>query len=42
MIQKIKQTSKIAESSNTIKKIHTKCALCNVIGGKCNFIYYKF
>ena len=38
MIQKIKQTSKIAESSNASKKIRTECALYNTIGGKCNLI----
>ena len=37
-MQEIKQTSKIAESSNASKKIHTEYALYNIIGGKCNLI----
>ena len=38
MIQKIKQTSKIAKSSNARIKIHTECAFYNIIGGKRNLI----
>ena len=38
MIQEIKQTSKIAESSNASKKIHTECALSNIIEDKCILI----
>ena len=38
MIQKIKQTNKIAKCSNASKKIHTECAFYNIIEGKCNFI----
>ena len=38
MIQKMKKRSKIAESSNASKNIHTECALYNIIVGKCNLI----